>query len=169
MRTLSAAVIGIALGIVCTGSAQTQVPPSPNTTVAVRGCVSSAQRDGSLEARSTGATATPETAAIEANRAEQAVNAYLLTDATLLNAAQSSGQNGTGTYLSKPSSFALEGLEPELSKHKGHRVEIGGTVMPSTQSGRGAAKQAAAEGIQRIKVASVKMIGTDCAAKKIEK
>ena len=154
MRTLSAAVIGIALGIVCTGSAQTQVPPSPNTTVAVRGCVSSAQRDGSLEARSTGATATPETAAIEANRAEQAVNANLLTDATLDQIA---------------SSFALEGLEPELSKHKGHRVEIGGTVMPSTQSGRGAAKQAAAEGIQRIKVASVKMVGTDCTPKKIDK
>ena len=68
----------------------------------------------------------------------------------------------TGTYVSKPTSYTLQGLETELVKHKGHRVEIVGTVLQPTKSGRGAGNKATAEGIQRVKVSSVKMIGNTC-------
>ena len=152
------------LGLTCIASAQT-APPSPNTTITVRGCVAPAQRDGSMEARSTGTTATPATAPDEANSGEF-VNAYLLNDATLVTGGRADAAASTGTYVSKPTSYTLQGLETELVKHKGHRVEIVGTVLQPTKSGRGAGNKATAEGIQRVKVSSVKMIGTNCAAKK---
>jgi hypothetical protein len=106
----------------------------------------------------------------EANSGEF-VNAYLLTDATLVTGGRPAGTAGTGsanttdTYLSKPSSFTLQGLEQELAKHKGHRVEVVGTVMPPTASGKGPVTKAVAEGIQRVRISSVKMLGTDCKAK----
>ena len=95
------------------------------------------------------------------------VNAFLLTDATLVNAARPTGTGGntTDTYMSKPSSFTLQGLEPELEKHKGHRVEVVGTVMPPTAAGKGPVTKSVAEGIQRLRISSVKMLGTDCKAK----
>jgi hypothetical protein len=102
----------------------------------------------------------------EANSGEF-VNAYLLTNATLVNGGQTTGTagNATNTYMSTPSSFTLQGLEQELAKHKGHRVEVVGTVMPPTASKKGPVTKAVAEGIQRLRISSVKMLGTDCKAK----
>jgi hypothetical protein len=165
MLSTAATALAVFLGVTAIGSAQT-APPSPNTTVTVRGCVAPAQRDGSQEARSTGTTpTTPQQAPDEANNGEF-VNAYLLLDATLLNSSRRASSGSTGTYVSKPTTFTLQGLEPELLKHKGQRVEITGTVMTPTKSGRGPGNKAVAEGIQRVKVGSIKMVGTDCAAHK---
>jgi hypothetical protein len=160
MRPTSAATLVLLLAAGGTASAQT-APPSPNTTITVRGCVAPAQRDGSQEARSTGPTATPQTAPDEANSGEF-VNAYLLNDATLVGGRADAAASTTGTYVSRPTTYTLQGLETELVKHKGHRVEIVGTVQQPTKSGRGAGNKATAEGIQRVKVSSVKMIGPTC-------
>jgi hypothetical protein len=162
MRPTAAAFV-LMLAVTCTASAQT-APPSPNQTVTVRGCVAPAQRDGSQEARSAGNTpVTPQAAPDEANSGEF-VNAYLLNDATLVTGGRPDAAASTGTYVSKPTSYTLQGLESEMAKHKGHRVEIVGTVQQPTKSGRGPGNKATAEGIQRVKVSSVKMIGNSCAA-----
>jgi hypothetical protein len=164
MRPTAASALALLLTVTGTASAQT-APPSPNTTITVRGCVAPAQRDGSMEARSTGTTATPATAPDEANSGEF-VNAYLLNDATLVGGGRADAAASTGTYVSKPTTYTLQGLETELLKHKGHRVEIVGTVLQPTKSGRGPGNKATAEGIQRVKVGSVKMIGPTCVVKK---
>jgi hypothetical protein len=168
----STALAALALvAVTSTASAQTPAPTAPpatNATITVRGCVSPAQRDGSLEARSAPTAApAPDRAPSEANSGEFVSSAFLLTDATLVTGAKPTGTagNGTDTYLSKPSSFTLQGLDQELAKHKGHRVEVVGTVMPPTASGKGPVTKAAAEGIQRLRISSVKMLGTDCKAK----
>ena len=168
MKSTALAALAVVLAVTSSASAQTQTePPATNAKVTARGCVSPAQRDGSLEARSAPTAApTPERAPFEANSGEF-VNAFLLTDATLVNAARPTGTGGnaTNTYLSKPSSFTLQGLEPELEKHKGHRVEVVGTVMPPTASGKGPVTKAAAEGIQRLRISSLKMLRADYKAK----
>jgi len=174
MKSTALAAIAVVLAATNTASAQTAPePPATNAKITVRGCVSPAQRDGSLEARSAPSAApAPDRAAFEANSGEF-VNAFLLNDATLVSGARPAGTAGAGagaanttdTYLSKPTSFTLQGLEPELEKHKGHRVEVVGTVMPPTASAKGPVTKAAAEGIQRLKITSVKMLGTDCKAK----
>jgi hypothetical protein len=173
MKSTALAALACLAALTGTASAQTApaAPPATNAKVTARGCVSPAQRDGSLEARSAPSAAPgPDRAAFEANSGEF-VNAFLLTDATLVNGAKPAGTGGTGaanttdTYMSKPSSFTLQGLEAELEKHKGHRVEVVGTVMPPTASAKGPITKAAAEGIQRLRISSVKMLGTDCKAK----
>jgi hypothetical protein len=163
MRSTAAAAFVLTFAATCTASAQT-APPSPNTTVTIRGCVAPAQRDGSQEARSTATTATPATAPDEANSGEF-VNAYLLNDATLVGGRADAPASG-GTYVSKPTSYTLQGLESELAKHTGHRVEVVGTVQQATKAGRGAGNKATAEGIQLVNVSSVKMIGPTCTAAK---
>jgi hypothetical protein len=171
MKSTAFAALAVVLGVTSTASAQTPAPTAPpatNATITARGCVSPAQRDGSLEARSAPTAApTAEMAPNEANSGEFVGSAFLLTDATLVNGAKPTGTagNGTGTYLSTPSSFTLQGLETELAKHKGHRVEVVGTVMPPTASKKGPVTKAVAEGIQRLRISSVKMLGTDCKAK----
>jgi hypothetical protein len=173
MKSTALAALAVVIALIGTASAQTAPvpPPSTNATVTARGCVSPSQRDGSLEARSApSASPTAEMAPYEANSGEF-VNAYLLTDATLVTGGRAIGTSGstagggTGTYLSEPSSFTLQGLEQELAKHKGHRVEVVGTVMPPTAAKKGPVTKAVAEGIQRLRISSVKMVGTDCKAK----
>lgn len=175
MKSTALAALAVVIAVTSAASAQTPAPTAPpatNATITVRGCVSPAQRDGSLEARSAPtASPTAEMAPNEANSGEFVGSAFLLTDATLVNSGRPTGTGGTATgtgtntYLSKPSSFTLQGLAPELAKHKGHRVEVVGTVMPPTASGKGPVTKAAAEGIQRLRISSVKMLGTDCKAK----
>ncbi len=165
MRPTTAATLALLVAATSTASAQT-APPSTNQTITVRGCVAPAQRDGSQEARSAGNTpVTPQAAPDEANSGEF-VNAYLLNEATLVGGGRADATASTGTYVSKPTTYTLQGLETEMAKHKGHRVEIVGTVMPPTKAGRGAGNKATAEGIQRVKVSSVKMIGPTCVVTK---
>jgi hypothetical protein len=169
MTSTALAALAVVLAVANTASAQTvpAEPPATNAKITARGCVSAAQRDGSQEARSApSASPTAEIATNEANSGEF-VNAYILTNATLVNGGQTTGTagNATNTYMSTPSSFTLQGLEQELAKHKGHRVEVVGTVMPPTASAKGPVTKAVAEGIQRLRISSVKMLGTDCKAK----
>lgn len=135
-----------------------QTPPAPaNSPLTVRGCVEPMQRDGSLAPKA-GATATPENATMEANNPDL-LNAYMLLDAAPANAAAVNSE----TKPANPTQYALRGHESELAKLHGKRVEIVGTVMPKVGTGKAAS---AADGMQHIRVASVKAIAGECSAVK---
>jgi hypothetical protein len=94
----------------------------------VTGCVAQVQRDGSMGAKGTGTTSTPETAPIDANSPDQ-TGRYQLVDATPIpNETQATGTSGTAKSA-KPekTTYSLRGQERELSKHIGHRVQISGS------------------------------------------
>src|SRR5437764_5357796 len=56
-------------------------------------------------------------------------------------------------------SFALFGHEPELAKQNGHRVEIVGSIVPTVEKGA-----AVVDGIQHVRVGSLKRIAGSCSA-----
>ena len=134
--------------------AQTQ-SGARTTDVTISGCVTQAERTGSLaDDAGAGVVATPNTAPTDANSAEP-VDAYLLTNASILPA----GSDDLKRAL--PTSYALQGSEQELSRHKGHRVEVAGRLLPHRETA-GASTKAAAPGIQRIAVQSVRMLSSEC-------
>jgi hypothetical protein len=125
--------------------------------VTVTGCVTQATRTGSLADDSrAGVVATPATAPVDANSAAP-VDAYLLTDASQMAPKAEDPKRTT------PTSYALVGHEQELSTHKGHRVQIVGRRLPRAESST-TANQPAAPGIERIAVASLKMLSSECRA-----
>jgi hypothetical protein len=138
----------VILGLSFTASAQTPA----GERVSVRGCVHRAQRDGTLSATATGRTATPNTAGTEANSGKL-VDAFTLKDATPVNDLANTGRT----------EYALQGSAAELAKHVGHRVEIAGSLLPSVAEMQ-VDKSRPAEGIRRVQVTGVKMIGSECSA-----
>jgi hypothetical protein len=148
------------LGSVALGALTLQDQPSSQTVkVSVAGCVTQAEKTGSLaDDTGTGVSSTPATAPVDANTA-QPVNAYILTNADRLPA-DAEGPADT------PTSYALVGHEQELVKHKGHRVEITGQLMPPRSAAGTTAGQTAASNIQRIAVAAIKMVSAECPARK---
>jgi hypothetical protein len=79
------------------------------------------------------------------------VDAYLLTN---------------GLPLKRKPSHAnelhLAGHADEVAKHKGHRVEVTGRLLPLRPKG---GSGAAAPSIERIAIASVKMLSAECPVK----
>jgi hypothetical protein len=152
-----------ALLIVTAQLVSAQNPPD-GTRVVVTGCVTQAQRTGSLAGTGVGAEAKPNTAAKEANSGEL-LNAYLLNDATPATpsgAANESADAARGTSGER-TAYALEGQENELAKYKGQRVEIAGTLKPSKPSATGANTPTLAAGIRLVQVESVKgIVGEAC-------
>jgi hypothetical protein len=134
--------------------AQAAPPQTGKGTAALTGCVAPAQRDGSLGAKASGVTATPENATMEANNPEP-TGRFMLLDAAADGAAADA----------KRTTFALRGNEKELATHVGHRVQITGTILlpPAAKLEPKAAETA--EGIQAVQVTGIKMIGTDCSPK----
>jgi hypothetical protein len=125
------------------------------SSITVSGCVTQAEKTGSLadDARA-GVAATPNTAPVDANSA-QPIDAYLLTNAFSRATTEPADQRA-------PTSYALQGREQELSRHKGHRVEVTGQLLPERSSP--ASAQSIAPGIRRISVQSVKMLSAKCPA-----
>jgi hypothetical protein len=140
----------------------TTPPPSNNASVTVRGCVAAGQRNGSLAPNPT-ATSTPNTAPMEANNPDP-VYVYMLLDAT--TAAATSRSSSAQTYTPARTSYGLAGHETEVAKHNGYRVEITGSIMPTVGSGSGTAKATVADGVQRVRVESVKRIPGTCSSTK---
>ena len=59
--------------------------------------------------------------------------------------------------------YALEGDRNELAAHKGHRVEITGTLAPPVSSGGNApASREFQTGVQRLRVQALKMTAESC-------
>jgi hypothetical protein len=62
-----------------------------------------------------------------------------------------------------PANYALEGNRDELAAHKGHRVEITGTLAPPASSGANApASRDFQTGVQRLRVQTLKMTAESC-------
>ena len=152
-------------------SAQTTPAPPAQTgsSVSVTGCVAQVQRDGSMGAKGTGTTSTPETAPVDANSPDQ-TGRYQLIDATPIEGASQAQATGTsGTAKSaKPekTTYALRGQEGELSKHIAHRVQITGTLAAPLEKKLPTQTAETAEGIRTVQVTAVKMVGRDCSATK---
>jgi hypothetical protein len=123
--------------------------------VEVEGCINQAQRDGSLAGSGVGTTASPNTAATEANSGEL-VDEYLLTDATPL------APRGPEPADRQRARYALDGKKDQLAAHLGQRVEIIGTVAPPKSSGRGVTSEGLSSGDRRIIVEAVKRLGSGC-------
>jgi hypothetical protein len=153
MNALIFAVIGLMNPQATTGQAASSTP-----LVTVSGCVTQAERTGSLaDDNRAGIAATPNTAPTDANSAEP-VDAYLLTNASPML------PKADDPKLPRPTSYGLQGHERELSTHKGHRVEIVGRLLPSRESAASPTKPSA-PGIERIAVQSVRMLSPQCPAK----
>ena len=148
-----AAVVCAVLGTIGLQGAGAQKQPGTRTMeVKVSGCVTQAERTGSLaDDAGAGVVATPNTAPTEANSAEP-IDAYLLTNASVLP----TGSDDPNRTL--PTSYALHGREQELSTHKGHRVEVTGQLLPLRET----AGESTKPGIQRIAVQSVRTVSTEC-------
>jgi hypothetical protein len=157
--TLCALVASVSL------SAQTTPASAPGSTVSVTGCVAQEQRDGSTGAKPSGTQATPETAALEANNPAP-TGRYQLLDATPIGAEATKPTAADAAKPTAKTTYALRGLEQELAKHLGHRVEIAGTLAPALAEKLPAKTAATAEGTRTVQVTSVKMLGTDCSPKK---
>jgi hypothetical protein len=156
--------------------AQTQpVPPAPGagaagSTITVVGCVQNAVADGSLGGTPLGTSATPATAGAVANAQPPVVDGYLLTGARPAVAAPvgTSGASAAAPASDKEASkdalktYALEGNRDELAAHKGHRVEISGTLAPPVSSG---ASREFQTGVQRLRVQTIKMTAERCQEK----
>ena len=120
----------------------------------------------------------PDTAASTTTSA----GAYKLTNATMADARSSSSTSSTATGTTGTtgtatagmgSSYVLDGRDTELKNHVGHKIEVTGTLeshkgMSSTSpsaTSSGSASTHMNDGAQRLQVASVRMIASDCSAK----
>ena len=176
MSRFSCAVLGCFIASTLALGAQTQsVPPTPSSgasgsTITVAGCVENAVADGSLGGTPLGTSATPNNAGVVAN-VMPPVDGFLLTGARPAGAAPvgttgaTAGAPARDTDTSKEElkTYALEGNRDELAAHKGHRVEITGTLAPPASSG--ANDRAAGEfktGVQRLRVQTIKMTAESC-------
>ena len=147
--------------------------PQNGEKITVAGCLQRAQLNGSVGGTIVGTSASPNTAAQEANSGAL-VDAYLLTEAKPVVAgvppesATASGSNGTtatGTSgKADITTYGLSGREDELSRHPGARLEVTGTIEPPVSSRRGTGDQATAAGAKRIKVESFKILADKCQA-----
>src|SRR5262245_27899353 len=136
---------------------QSQTPPA-KMKVTVSGCVTQAERNGSLaDDTGTGVSSTPATAPVDANTALP-VNAYVLASAERIAA------ETEDTTKEAATSYALVGHEQELAKHKGHRVEITGQLMAPRPAVDSTAGKMAASNVQRIAVDAIKMLSIECPA-----
>jgi hypothetical protein len=134
--------------------AQSATPPPAAGKVVAVGCVERARRNGSLAGTAVGTSASPNTAAQEANSNEP-TDRFMLT-----------GVSQKGSEPAELTSYALEGRERELADHTGHRVEVTGTLAAGNTSARGDSRsERTASGVQSLRVESFKMVSASCAAR----
>jgi len=172
MKLSFASVFAVVIGTALL-SAQT---PQNGDKITVAGCLQRAQRNGSVGGTVVGTSASPNTAADEAN-SSALVDAFLLSDATPVvagvpqapaNGSASGADATTGTTATGTSgkaditTFGLSGREDELGRHPGARLQVTGTVVPAATSGRGAGDAATATGVKRIQVESFKILADKC-------
>jgi hypothetical protein len=184
------------------GKAQGRNADQPGATITVVGCMQAADADGSVAGTPLGTSATPAQAGPVANLNEP-VNGFILTgarpagspDAPVAtaggNPSGSAGTAGSGAAApagandaQTPRTYVLEGNQAELATHKGHRVEVTGTVAspvpsdstvgdgrnprsPATAgSGSGNAPARGSDlfqtGVPRLRVSSLRMVSAEC-------
>lgn len=152
---------GLLLVVGISGSAAAQLPRNGER-VTVQGCLSRAERNGSLGGSIVGTTASPNTAPVEANL-QTPVDAYLLNEATLSGAGASPTGRAVGTSGQESmTTYGLIGREAELERHQGARLEVVGTVVPAASSERGPGGAATASGARRLQIESFKVLAERC-------
>ena len=170
MSRFSCAVLGCIVASGLTLGAQAQsVPPTPSSgapgsTVTVVGCIENAVADGSLGGTPLGTSATPASAGAVAN-AQPPVDGYLLTGArpAAPSPVGTTGADSKESSKEELRTYALEGDRNELAAHKGHRVEITGTLAPPASSDANApASREFQTGVQRLRVQAMKMTSETC-------
>src|SRR6478735_3888722 len=158
----------IALAVAAAAALPAAQTPSEGEKITVSGCLQRAQRNGSVGGTIVGTSASPNTADDEAN-SSALVDAFLLTEATPVTAGVAepssasradSGQTGsTGTSgRVERTTFGLVGRESEIERHQGARLQVTGTIMPASSSGRGTGGAATAAGAKRLQVESFKIL-----------
>jgi hypothetical protein len=184
-RISCAVLVCVAASAVAVQAQNPPVQPTPSagpssSTITVTGCVENAVADGSLGGTPLGTSATPANAGVVAN-VQPPVNGFLLTGARPApSAAATAGNNApapTGTAgVAAPGNpdaskdelktYALEGNTEEFAVHKGHRVEITGSLAPAASSGANRPAGRGADpfetGVQRLRVQTVTMISANC-------
>lgn len=182
MKRISCAVLSCVAASVVAVHAETQTgapargAAGSGSSIAFTGCVQEAVADGSLGGTPLGTPATPANAGIVAN-AQPRIDGFLLTGARAAgpsavgtsgnDAAQPTGAaDGADPSRDQPETFALEGNPAELAAHKGHHVEITGTLAPPAPSGVNSPAGTRADpfptGVQRLRVQTLKMIAERC-------
>jgi hypothetical protein len=147
--------VSAALSLFGSGSVAAQ---SDGQSISARGCVNRAVNNGSLAGGPGVPPTTPNRAAVLANSNEP-------TDVILLNGATpprvSSEAATKGAAATVPVSYVLDGSLRDLEPHLGHQVEITGTLQTVNEGAKDAKTM-----VRHIRVASIKMIATECAKPK---
>jgi hypothetical protein len=136
--------------------------PSGVPIVAV-GCINRAAPNGSIAGTAVMPPATPETAGTLANSTES-TNGFMLNGATQPDASEEARALASSDRPSTApkAAYVLDGTRSELELHAGHRVEVTGTLLATTNNGGPSASASMKSNIQHIQVASIRMIATTC-------
>jgi len=160
-RTWSAACVAatfaFSAALIAQSPPPSQPPPSSSSkagTVTVTGCIE--------RANSAGTTGTSGTAGASAG-------GFILANATMGSSSATSSPTtppaAAGTSMSKGSQYRLDADDAKLSPHVGHKVEVTGTVEPSSSAppaAAGTATGSSAANAPKLKVDSVKMVSASC-------
>ena len=170
-RSITPGLVIGALALCSSGSIIAQSAPATGDKVTVAGCVQRAQRNGSVGGTIVGTSASPNTADDEAN-SSALVDAFLLTEATPVTAGVSRPVRAARTAARRidrdvgpggTHHVQLVGRESEIERHQGARLQVTGTIMPASSSGRGTGGAATAAGAKRLQVESFKILAEKCA------
>jgi hypothetical protein len=147
--------VGAVLSLLGSGSISAQ---STGPSVTASGCVNRALNNGSLAGGPGVPPTTPNRAAVLANSNEP-------TGVILLNGAtppRPSGEAAThDAAATVPLSYVLDGSLRDLEPHLGHQVEVTGSLQTVNEGPKDAQTT-----VRHIRVASIKMIATECAKPK---
>jgi hypothetical protein len=142
-------------------------PDTAGSTTTVVGCVQRTDQPGTLGTTIPERTATPEPSGIAANLGEPGPGFILINAMPATTAGASKEPSGESSRAAAPKRFILFGSEGELGRHEGHRVQVSGTIEPSTKPAESGAIATSGSnqlttGTDRLKVTSIEMIAGDC-------
>lgn len=131
---------------------------SNGPSITASGCVNRAVNNGSLAGGPGVPPTTPNRAAVLANSNEP-TDMILLNGATPPRASSEAATHDAAATV--PVSYVLDGSLRDLEPHLGHQVEVTGTLQTVNEGAKGAQTM-----VRHIRVASIKMIATECAKPK---
>jgi hypothetical protein len=139
----------------------------PNTPITVQGCL---ERSAGMPSSTAGATGTAGSAQefvlSRASQAPATPSAAGTAGSSTTGAAGSSATTGTSGSMNIATSYRLDATDSTLTPHVGHKVEITGTVESPSASASSSTSSATASASSepKLKVETVKMFASTCAA-----
>lgn len=165
----------MAVPLAAQNPARDQAVDPAGSTIKVVGCVQNAEADGSLGGTPLGTSATPASAGVIANLQEPVLGFILTGARPAASAAAAHANEPVGTagrsreepVRDNPKTYALEGNLDQLAAHRGHRVEVTGTLAPPVTAERDKALNRAPSpfqsGVERLRVQTITMVENTCA------